>query len=240
MRKYNFLFAVLGVLLYSGTLVAQSTAAKTYYRILSAKPAFADCCIQDNSGNNNGSDDFLITAVNASSLLQQWELIPNEDTTAYYIRNRVSKRYIGTSSVLTGKFYWTQNTISLALNPAWTMIKLKESQVALRTVDEFGVSRFLNAADTTANMPDRISSISYKQNTGFAWIIEDASSSPSGVRDLSKDIRVSVVGRQIMVSGTTDYRVYDSSGSIVSEASALERGFYIVLAEDEAFKIFIK
>lgn len=236
----TILIAFLG-LCYANCICAQ-TAATTYYRIMSAKHTFSNYCIQDNTNNNNGSNDFLISEVDSSDVHQHWMIIPNADTSAYYIRNRYSKRYIGQSYIITNNFYYAQNAAVESTAAAWRILPIKDDQVAFCTTDEYGVSRFLNAADITADTPDKISYTSTAVSSGFAWIVVNILTGTTGISKTLADKTppVFVLGHQIIVNGTNKYRILDMSGRTLPNGSTLPRGIYIVIVNGQSYKIFVK
>lgn len=242
MKKLIIILASLAGLFCTENSYAQTSSETTYYRIMSAKHTFSTCCIQDNSSNSNGSNDFLISVVDSSDLHQQWMLIPNQDSTAFYIRNRYSNRYIGQSCVITNNFYYTQNAAIESTAAQWRITPIKDDQVAFSSIDEFGVTRFLNAADITANTPDKISYISTSGYSGFAWIIVKINSGTTDLKKVSanKDANVFVLGRQIIVNGTNNYCIYDISGRTMQQGQALPHGIYIVSTHGQSFKVFVK
>ncbi|MDD4760485.1 MAG: hypothetical protein PHU66_06705 [Bacteroidaceae bacterium] len=242
MKKLIIILASLAGLFCSINIYAQTSSGTTYYRIMSAKHTFSTCCIQDNSSNSNGGNDFLISVVDSSNLHQQWMLIPNQDSTAFYIRNCYSNRYIGQSYVITNNFYYTQDAAIESTAAQWRITPIKEDQVAFSSIDEFGVTRFLNAADLTADTPDKISYISTSGYSGFAWILVKINTGTTGLNNVSlnKDINVSVLGRQIIVNGTNDYRIYDISGRAMQNGQILPHGIYIVSTHGQSFKVFVK
>ena len=213
---------------------------KTYYRIMSAKSEFKDKCIEDHTNNSNGSDDYLINDWEAGNLNQEWELIPNSDSTSFYIRNRYSRRFIGnTTSVVNERFFYTPNGLTQSSSPTWTLTALDNGQTLISTQDPFGATRFLNATNTS-HSPERIYILNNAKNTGFAWYIIDASIDPTAVKDVVESpIKVSVLNRQIIVSGSRKFSVFNLQGHPVPTDRELIDGIYLVKVKDHVFKISI-
>ena len=213
---------------------------KTYYRIMSAKSEFKNKCIEDHTNILNGTDDFIINDWEAGNLKQEWELIPNSDSTSFYIRNRNSRRFIGnTTSIVNDKFFYTQNSITQSSSPTWTLTTLNNGQILISTQDPYGATRFLNATNTSRN-PERIYILNNAQSTGFAWYIIDASIDPTAVKDVAESpIKVSVINRQIIVSGSREFSVFNLLGQPVPTDRELIDGIYLVKVKDRIFKISI-
>jgi len=240
MKKLIIILVSLVGLFYTENTWAQTASESTYYRIMSAKHTFSTRCIQDNTNNNDGSNDFLISEVDSSDLHQEWMLIPNEDTTAYYIRNHYSMRYIGQSTVITNNFYYTQNASIQSSAAQWRIIPIKDNQVTFSTTDDFGVTRFLNAADITIDTPDKISYVSTAASSGFAWIIVNTNTTGINKVLANKEVNVFVLGHQIIINGTNSYRIYDILGRTMQNGSNLPQGIYIVSTGGLSFKVFVK
>ena len=213
---------------------------KTYYRIMSAKSEFKNKCIEDHTNILNGTDAFIINDWEAGTLKQEWELIPNSDSTSFYIRNRNSRRFIGnTTSIVNDKFFYTQNSITQSSSPTWTLTTLNNGQILISTQDPYGATRFLNATNTSRN-PERIYILNNAQSTGFAWYIIDASIDPTAVKDVAESpIKVSVINRQIIVSGSREFSVFNLLGQPVPTDRELIDGIYLVKVKDRIFKISI-
>ncbi len=238
MKKY----LLIALLFYYYGLSAEAQEEKTYYRIMSAKPSFAGKCIQDHS-NTNGADDYLIEDWNANNKRQEWDLIPadDNDNTLYYIRNRNSRRYIGQATTLVdNKYYYTASTPALSSSPKWTVTDIGDGMVTFSTTDEYGVIRFLNAADIKKS-PERIYSTKAAKKTGFAWRIINAKADPTAIKSQTdKSIKVSALNGHIIVAGTDDYTISDLQGRSISPDSRLQKGVYIVTTKEESFKVLIK
>lgn len=65
---------------------------------------------------------------------------------------------------------------------------------------------------------------------GFTTTVENVEVSP---------VRISVVGRQIVVSGARDVRVYSASGAVVS-AETVPAGIYVVRADGKSYKVVVR
>ncbi len=237
MKKY----ILTALLLLSWQHYADAQGEKTYYRIMSAKSSFAGKCIQDHS-NVSGADDFLIEDWQEGNKRQEWELIPSEDNgaTTYYIRNRNSRRYIGQGTELVDKFYYTQSTAALSTSPKWTITDIGDGIVTISTTDEYGVIRFLNAADLKKS-PERIYSAKTAKKTGSAWRIIDAKADPTAISETTiKGDKVSVLNGHIIVAGTDDYEIRDLQGRNIDREKRLPKGIYIVTTKEKSYKVLIK
>ena len=85
--------------------------------------------------------------------------------------------------------------------------------------DKFGTSSIsLTSKESSEETPDRIS-IPTKQETGF---------------------EVYSANRHIYVTGTTDYRIYNSNGTEFSRHTALASGIYFVNSGNTTKKIIVK
>lgn len=238
MKKYP----LIALLLFFYGFSAEAQEEKTYYRIMSAKPSFAGKCIQDHS-NTSGADDYLIEDWEKDNKRQEWDLIPADDNdkTLYYIRNRNSRRYIGqVTTLVDDKYYYTASTPALSSSPKWTVTDIGDDMVTFSTTDEYGVVRFLNAADLKKS-PERIYSPKAAKKTGFAWKIIDAQTDPTAINSqISQKTKVSTLNGHIIVSGTDDYTISDLQGRSISPDNRLPKGVYIVTTKDESFKVLIK
>ncbi len=237
MKKYILLV----LLFFSWQHSTDAQEEKTYYRIMSAKSSFAGKCIQDNS-NVSGAEDFLIEDWKDGNRRQEWELIPAEDgsTPTYYIRNRNSRRFIGQGTELVDKFYYTQSTPALSTSPKWTITDIGDGIVTINTTDEYGVVRFLNAADLKKS-PERIYTAKTAKKSGFAWRIVDAKTDPTAISETTiKGTKVSVLDGHIIVAGTDNYEIRDLQGRNIDRKKRLSKGIYIVTTKEKSYKVLIK
>lgn len=233
-------FVLSAVLLFLWTMQAVAEEEKTYYRIMSAKTTFAGKCIQDHTNNSNGADDFLIEDWDADNRRQEWELIPAADSAQYYIRNRATRKYIGQATTLVNKFYYTQLGTMQTNSPAWTVTDIGDGLVTFNMTDEYGVVRFLNAADTSKS-PERIYSAKSSKKSGFAWRLVDATADPTAIGGIkAENVTVAVLSNKIVVNGCNDYTVHDMQGRQVSGGKRMAKGIYIVTAKGKSFKVLIK
>lgn len=217
--------------------------SRQYYRMVSAKATFRNQCLEDNKGKAENSDEFRIEPYNDQSARQLWEFIPNTDTTSYYIRNKETKRYLGKKPVLISEtYYYVKEASAKSQAAAWEVSTVGNGQHLFSYVDDYGVVRFMNAANVNIT-PDRITTaIQNSRFTGFAWYLVKEGEDPTGILPLQaeSDVSVAVVGRQIIVTGTDHYELYSIEGRRQTLARELQPGLYIVRAGGRTFKLELK
>lgn len=240
MRNHFFTLFFLLMMIGWGKMQAQTTE---YYRIMSCKESFSTRCIQDNTNVTSSSYPFLIKEWDADNRAQEWQIMANDDSTGFYIRNRKTHHFIGQNTKLVDKFYVTQFTTSKSLSPAWQITDLGDGQVALSAFDDCGVIRFLNAADLTAPRAETIYLITSAKDSGFAWRIVNAAVDPTGIENPTikeTSLKATVVGNQIIVTGADKFNVYDATGRKMNPRQGLHAGIYIITAGNKTAKVLIK
>ena len=56
----------------------------------------------------------------------------------------------------------------------------------------------------------------------------------------AEEITVRVVNGTLVVTGASDYLVYDLAGKCMGKPERLERGIYIVVADGNSYKMIVK
>ena len=232
------------------TAVGQTfLGSASYYRIMNCDKRYAGRCIQDSITSENKTQwHYIVTSPDMDNTRQQWELIraSTVDTTAFYIRNRASYRYIyGNAKAMKVRstLFYLPQYVSTRLNASvWHFIRLTNGQYVITTTDSYGVDRFLSACDST-RVPTKFWNIAVAGNTAFAWYVVNADTDITSINDAPADkdnIGVGVVNRHIIVYGTDDYRIYDTAGRRQPENEPLPEGCYIVTAGGKSHKIIIR
>lgn len=220
-----------------------------YYRIMNCHSLYAGRCIEDSILTANKTQwHYIVTAPSKNNARQQWALISasTTDTTAFYIRNRSSYKYLNAdikiNTTRLGIFYLPQYTSTRANATVWHFIRLSNGQYVITATDSYGVDRFLSACDST-KVPTMFRNLAASPDSYFAWHVVDADEDVTGIADAaatSAHIGVGVVNRRIIVSGTENYSIYDIAGRRQPGNRALPKGCYVVVAEGKSYRIIIK
>jgi hypothetical protein len=219
-----------------------------YYRIYSADSLrYGGRCIQDSTMPANPTAwNYIVTACNPNNTRQRWRIFSagGTDTTAYYIYNAATFKYLNSDVTehkgSAGTFYIPQYTARRSAATVWHFTCLSNGQYIISSTDHYGVDRFLSACDST-RVPTQMRDSSKAASTAFAWYVADADSDITGISDATiEKAGIGVVNRRVVVTGTDRYTIYDIAGRPQPHDAMLPRGCYIVVADGQACKIIIR
>lgn len=217
-------------------------------RIVSANSRYEGLCIQDSSLTANKTNyKFIVTSYKSNTYRQRWKLINSDgaDTSSYYLRNYYTSKYLSAQSNLykgtLGSFYLPTAASSFSNNTLWTFTRLSNGQYVISSLDEYGLRRYLAPCDST-KLPQSFGTIERAENTVFAWYLYDANTNLTGVDAVEPDasVGVGVVDGRVVVAGTSEYKIFDTSGRRISTIGRLPAGVYIVVAGKKSYKVMVK
>lgn len=247
MRKKIF-FLLVAVVLSAACASAQTSYPSTdsdgntvYYKLLSAYPDYANMCITDNSRKASTTGyNFLIQEVEEDSYVQEWMLVVSVDTAGeYYLRNRSTRRYISPAGTWKGDYYTPNYTSSKTAIKPYTLVDLKENQIAIKYNDGSN-ERYLFVADSAGTKP---SFNEYGlENSVWAWKVCTRTGVPVSIGKIIKEsnVKVTVENRVIRVEGTDSYVIVNDEGVQFPKHTVLQPGIYFVNANGIAYKVLVK
>ena len=232
-----FIFSLISA---KAELNLQST---TKYCLVSSYKNFTDTtCLEDDRSTTSGNFCYGFNKRVPAKALQEWYFIPvTGSPTQYYIRNAGNRCYISATPVEDSNdyFYVTRSALKSDVNP-WTVTELDNGQVVLSCMDDYGVTYYLHASDTTKT-PPLFYNVKLCKDSRFAWTVQEAATLDAiQAVHTSGPINISVSGHRIFVSGTKRYRILNLAGINVTNVNELTAGIYFVLADGKITKTIIK
>lgn len=195
-----------------------------YYKIVSAAPDYygQKLCLQDVSNQvASGKFQYTLTQAEETNKRQDWVLVTADAAKGtYYLRNRMTYRYISLSGEWIGNFmgltFSTKNT-----GNAITVTPLQDKQVTLSYQTTNGL-RYLGATDITRPASQMPSSM---QDTPWAWYIIDADALMTGI-DTPEAEQAS--------------QVCDLQGRILPPEAIKRPGIYVIKYPAHTRKVYIR
>ena len=222
--------AMLAMLAPLGTLSAQdypqkdSTGATIYYKIFSASPLYEGMCLQDNTRTDT-QYPFGLAAHEAGSRQQEWTLVPGTTEGTYLLKNRATYRFVAAAAKANA-------ANQLLFTP------VGDGQVTM-TYQEGTTTRYMLVGDTERG-PEIFEKKGHKDSSR-AWLIYPSTAVPSDIHTASgTQVSIQAVGRRIVVSGTSNYDVYDIQGRRVDSEAELLPGVYVVEAAGTVKNVLVK
>lgn len=217
---------------------------KIYYKIASAYPEYSQKCIEyQTPASTSAGYYFVVSDMADGNEAQEWEIVAaaEGDSAHYYLRNRRSRRYIGTTGVWKGNFLTPDPATVRSNTSALTIADLNDGQISIRYTDN-GSDRYFFAADSAAEARPAFNRFAM-ENSVWAWKVCTASGTPVSVPQLLKDnaaVRVSVVNRVVKVEGADSYSLYNDEGMRIAKGAVLSPGIYFVSVGGVSHKILVK
>ncbi|HAE24517.1 MAG TPA: hypothetical protein DCG33_04185 [Prevotellaceae bacterium] len=241
---YKFLVSLL-VCCFPTCLQATDYLENTNYVIYNSYSKFSNICIQDDrSTPNTNAYYYSYCQRDTTNLRQEWTFIKSKnDSTQYYIRNVQTKFYLNGSCEPIGNFYRAGQEYTRSNASTWKIKPIKGTdQVEISCQDPYGVSFYLHASDTLY-APATYKDNFMNKNSRFAWRIVAVNKSDSTASAIAsptaESYQVHVTNRQINISGTHNYNIYDANGCDVTYQRQYAPGIYIVRIEKDIIKKII-
>lgn len=214
---------------------------KIYYKIANAYPEYSQKCIEYQAPGTNGYY-FVVNDMESDNPGQEWEIVAaaNDDSGQYYLRNRRSRRYIGSAGEWKGDNF-TPNAVSTRESTSpFTFEDLDNGQIVIKT-GEGDDTRFLYAADSVATSRPAYNRYAM-ENSVWAWTVSTAGGTSVSVPQLLKDnrVKVTVENRVIKVEGAERYSLYNDEGARLAAGSTLAPGVYFVSVGGVSYKVLVK
>lgn len=246
MKRYIFL-AIAAVIVGTGCAFSQSYPTTDadgntlYYKIMSAYPEYSDMCITDNTSNSSTVYKFLIKENDPDDLKQQFSLVVdvNGTDTAYYLRNRKTRKYISSKTNWDGRYYASNYySVRFTITPC-TFEDISDGQIAMKIITSSDTC-YLMAADSAETMPSF--DVYSLKDSRWAWKVCDASGVPVSINEIvsGSNVKVSVVDRVIKVEGTDNYTIYNDEGVAFPKETVLTPGIYFVDVKRLTYKVLVK
>ncbi len=214
---------------------------KVYYKIASAYPEYSQMCIEDNSFKASTTGYSFLVNEMSDNAKQEWELVAaaNDNSGAYYFRNRSSRRYISSSGAWKENYYVPRAEATKANIKPFIVQDIKDGQITIK-YNIGGDDRYLFAADSAGVIPGF--NIFNLENTVWAWKVCNASGVPVSVTKILKEnnVKIAVENRVIKVEGVDVYSLYNDDGMLLNNGSALDPGVYFVCAKGVSYKVLVK
>lgn len=235
--------AMLAMLAPLGTLSAQdypqkdSTGATIYYKIFSASPLYEGMCLQDNTRTDT-QYPFGLAAHEAGSRQQEWTLVPGTTEGTYLLKNRATYRFVAAAGNWVDAFFATGFAAKANAANQLLFTPVGDGQVTM-TYQEGTTTRYMLVGDTERG-PEIFEKKGHKDSSR-AWLIYPSTAVPSDIHTASgTQVSIQAVGRRIVVSGTSNYDVYDIQGRRVDSEAELLPGVYVVEAAGTVKNVLVK
>lgn len=218
---------------------------KIYYKIASAYPEYSQKCIEyQTPANASAGYYFVVGDMADGNEAQEWEIVAaaEGDSAHYYLRNRRSRRYIGTTGAWKGDFLTPDPATTRSNTSALTIDDINDGQITMRYTDNGGSERYLFAADSAAGTRPSFNRFAM-ENSVWAWKVCTASGTPVSVPRLLKDnaaVKVSVENRVIKVEGADSYSLYNDEGTRIAKGAVLSPGIYFVSVGGVSYKVLVR
>lgn len=245
MKISKILFSLLFLFAIVGAKAEINLNSTTSYCILNGYKGFTtNICLRDDVYAANSLFHYSFVEREAANSKQEFNFTPvsgDETGTQFYIRCAGTHYYLSAqTNIADNNFYYPSQFITKSQAKPWTLTDLKNGQFTISCVDDYGVTFYLHASDTTTTRAS-FTNIKLCKNTRFAWTVQEASTLDAiqAVKS-TNNAEVSVEGSQIKVTGTKDYRIYTLSGLEVTSLKALAPGFYLVRLPEKTVKVNIE
>ena len=217
-----------------------------WYRICSAVPGLENYAMTDLGGEVDGEDALRLAVymlpTETEDYRSQWKLTAGDPSTDsglggnVILTNRTTGSQIGNQSHSNGNHNVTWLTFSSDA-PGFTLTSLGNDAFKLESVEDDGVNRCLALADKDGEALSYPESDESTSCVGWKFFPVEIQTSIGSVKTDRATIRVA--GKHILVSGCSDWQLFNASGEEMPRTAALQTGVYLVKMPQRTVKVAI-